>query len=100
MCAGVNREIRDKGRQLHLGTGEGGFERRRPAEYVVARNAGTDVASSNSNNRGHRRRRTTTVYREATTDFNDGNLYDATDPVGYVYSFPIGNKDPVLLAKQ
>ncbi len=32
-------------------------------------------------------------YREATTDFIDGNKYDAKDPVGYINSFSIGNKD-------
>ncbi|OYP38221.1 nitrate ABC transporter substrate-binding protein [Rhodopirellula sp. MGV] len=39
-------------------------------------------------------------YREATTDFIDGNSYDAKDPIGYINSFEIGNKDPESLAKQ
>ncbi|MEM8735390.1 MAG: CmpA/NrtA family ABC transporter substrate-binding protein, partial [Planctomycetota bacterium] len=32
-------------------------------------------------------------YREPTTDFIDGNKYDAKDPIGYINSFTIGNKD-------
>lgn len=32
-------------------------------------------------------------YRDATTDFIDGNEYDAKDPIGYLNSFEIGNKD-------
>jgi len=32
-------------------------------------------------------------YREPTTDFIDGNKYDARDPIGYINSFKIGNKD-------
>jgi len=32
-------------------------------------------------------------YKPATKDFIDGNLFDAKDPVGYVNSFKIGNKD-------
>ncbi len=32
-------------------------------------------------------------YREATTEFIDGNRYDARDPIGYINSFKIGNKD-------
>ena len=39
-------------------------------------------------------------YRDVTTDFIDGNQYDAKDPVGYVNSFEIGNKDPESLAMQ
>lgn len=33
-------------------------------------------------------------YREVTTDFIDGKQYDAKDPIGYINSFEIGNKDP------
>ena len=32
-------------------------------------------------------------YKPATTDFIDGNKYDAKDPIGYINSFAIGNKD-------
>ncbi len=32
-------------------------------------------------------------YRPPTTEFIDGNRYDARDPVGYLNSFAIGNKD-------
>lgn len=32
-------------------------------------------------------------YKPATTDFIDGNKYDAKDPIGYINSFKIGNKD-------
>ncbi|AUP77608.1 CmpA/NrtA family ABC transporter substrate-binding protein [Flavivirga eckloniae] len=32
-------------------------------------------------------------YKPATTDFIDGNSYDAKDPIGYINSFTIGNKD-------
>ncbi|GAB5402781.1 MAG: CmpA/NrtA family ABC transporter substrate-binding protein [Aureliella sp.] len=32
-------------------------------------------------------------YREASTEFIDGNKYDARDPIGYINSFKIGNKD-------
>lgn len=32
-------------------------------------------------------------YKAATTDFIDGNKYDAKDPIGYINSFKIGNKD-------
>ncbi len=32
-------------------------------------------------------------YKPATTDFIDGNAYDAKDPIGYINSFEIGNKD-------
>lgn len=32
-------------------------------------------------------------YREPTTDFIDGKLYDGKDPVGYINSFEIGYKD-------
>ncbi len=39
-------------------------------------------------------------YREVTSDFIDGNKYDAKDPIGYINSFDIGNKDEASLAKQ
>ncbi|MCG8650529.1 MAG: ABC transporter substrate-binding protein [Pirellulales bacterium] len=39
-------------------------------------------------------------YREATSDFIDGKQYDAKDPIGYINSFAIGNKEPEALAKQ
>ena len=39
-------------------------------------------------------------YREVTTDFIDGKRYDAEDPIGYINSFAIGNKDSVELSKQ
>jgi nitrate/nitrite transport system substrate-binding protein len=32
-------------------------------------------------------------YKPATTDFIDGTTYDAKDPIGYINSFSIGNKD-------
>lgn len=32
-------------------------------------------------------------YKPATTDFIDGTSYDAKDPIGYINSFKIGNKD-------
>jgi nitrate/nitrite transport system substrate-binding protein len=32
-------------------------------------------------------------YKAATGDFIDGNTYDAKDPIGYINSFSIGNKD-------
>ena len=32
-------------------------------------------------------------YKPATTDFIDGNKYDAKDPIGYINSFKIGNKE-------
>lgn len=32
-------------------------------------------------------------YKPATSDFIDGNTYDAKDPIGYINSFEIGNKD-------
>lgn len=32
-------------------------------------------------------------YRAVTTEFIDGNSYDARDPIGYINSFTIGNKD-------
>ena len=32
-------------------------------------------------------------YKPATTDFIDGTKYDAKDPIGYINSFAIGNKD-------
>ncbi|MEI6866082.1 CmpA/NrtA family ABC transporter substrate-binding protein [Flavicella sp.] len=32
-------------------------------------------------------------YKPATKDFIDGKLYDAKDPIGYINSFKIGNKD-------
>ena len=32
-------------------------------------------------------------YREPSTDFIDGNKYDAKDPIAYINSFEIGNKD-------
>ncbi|NND99225.1 MAG: ABC transporter substrate-binding protein [Pirellulaceae bacterium] len=39
-------------------------------------------------------------YRPASGDFIDGNTYDAKDPIGYINSFVIGNKDEETLAKQ
>jgi len=33
-------------------------------------------------------------YKPATSDFIDGNKYDGKDPIGYINSFKIGNKDP------
>jgi nitrate/nitrite transport system substrate-binding protein len=32
-------------------------------------------------------------YKSATADFIDGTTYDAKDPIGYINSFSIGNKD-------
>jgi len=32
-------------------------------------------------------------YKPATTAFIDGTKYDAKDPIGYINSFKIGNKD-------
>jgi len=32
-------------------------------------------------------------YKPATSDFIDGKTYDAKDPIGYINSFKIGNKD-------
>jgi nitrate/nitrite transport system substrate-binding protein len=32
-------------------------------------------------------------YKPATVDFIDGNKYDGKDPIGYINSFKIGNKD-------
>ncbi len=32
-------------------------------------------------------------YKPSTSDFIDGNTFDAKDPIGYVNSFSIGNKD-------
>jgi nitrate/nitrite transport system substrate-binding protein len=32
-------------------------------------------------------------YKPATADFIDGTIYDAKDPLGYINSFAIGNKD-------
>jgi len=34
-------------------------------------------------------------YKPATTDFIDGTKYDGKDPIGYINSFTIGNKDEV-----
>jgi len=39
-------------------------------------------------------------YREASSDFIDGKTYDAKDPISYINSFEIGNKDGEELAKQ
>jgi len=36
---------------------------------------------------------TTDGYKPATKDFIDGTLYDAKDPIGYINSFKIGNKE-------
>lgn len=36
---------------------------------------------------------TTDGYKPATADFIDGTTYDAKDPIGYINSFTIGNKD-------
>ncbi|PHN03766.1 CmpA/NrtA family ABC transporter substrate-binding protein [Flavilitoribacter nigricans] len=38
---------------------------------------------------------TTDGYKAATADFIDGTTYDGRDPVGYINSFSIGNKDEV-----
>lgn len=32
-------------------------------------------------------------YKPATADFIDGTTYDTKDPIGYINSFKIGNKD-------
>ena len=32
-------------------------------------------------------------YKVATTEFIDGNSYDGKDPIGYINSFKIGNKE-------
>ncbi len=34
-------------------------------------------------------------YKPATDEFIDGNPYDARDPIGYINSFAIGNKDSI-----
>ncbi len=34
-------------------------------------------------------------YKPATDEFIDGNLFDARDPIAYINSFEIGNKDPI-----
>lgn len=34
-------------------------------------------------------------YKPATSDFIDGLTYDGKDPIGYINSFSIGNKEPV-----
>ena len=39
---------------------------------------------------------TTDGYKPATTDFIDGNVYDGKNPIEYINSFEIGNKEPVL----
>ncbi|MDA8744583.1 ABC transporter substrate-binding protein [Rubripirellula amarantea] len=39
-------------------------------------------------------------YRVATSDFIDGKSYDALDPIGYINSFEIGNKDDESFAKK
>ncbi|WP_146532362.1 CmpA/NrtA family ABC transporter substrate-binding protein [Rubripirellula reticaptiva] len=39
-------------------------------------------------------------YREPTSEFIDGNTYDAKDPIGYINSFTIGNKEDSTLEKQ
>lgn len=39
-------------------------------------------------------------YREPTDAFIDGNAYDAKDPIGYINSFAIGNKEAAELEKQ
>ena len=36
---------------------------------------------------------TTDGYKPATGDFSDGTTYDAKDPLGYIKSCKIGNKD-------
>ncbi|WP_242204167.1 CmpA/NrtA family ABC transporter substrate-binding protein [Aestuariivivens insulae] len=35
-------------------------------------------------------------YKPATSDFIDGNVYNAKDPIGYINSFKIGNKDEAV----
>jgi len=37
----------------------------------------------------------TNGYKPASTDFIDGNSYNGKDPIGYINSFKIGNKDEV-----
>ena len=32
-------------------------------------------------------------YKKSTSDFIDGKTYNAKDPIGYINSFKIGNKD-------
>ncbi|MEM6469849.1 MAG: nitrate ABC transporter substrate-binding protein, partial [Planctomycetota bacterium] len=39
-------------------------------------------------------------YRPPTTDFIDGRKYDAKDPIRYINSFEIGNKDPDEMASK
>ncbi|WP_345004124.1 CmpA/NrtA family ABC transporter substrate-binding protein [Snuella lapsa] len=39
---------------------------------------------------------TTDGYKPATTDFIDGKVYDAKDPIGYINSFAIGNKEEAI----
>lgn len=39
-------------------------------------------------------------FRPATDEFIDGNQYDAKDPIGYINSFTIGNKEDDSLAKK
>lgn len=39
-------------------------------------------------------------YKAATTDFIDGKLYDGRDPLGYINSFAIGNKESVTTKKK
>ncbi|KJD36558.1 nitrate ABC transporter substrate-binding protein [Tamlana sedimentorum] len=39
---------------------------------------------------------TTDGYKPATTDFIDGKTYDAKDPIAYINSFSIGNKDKAV----
>ncbi|KJD33905.1 nitrate ABC transporter substrate-binding protein [Tamlana nanhaiensis] len=39
---------------------------------------------------------TTDGYKPATTDFIDGKVYDAKDPIAYINSFSIGNKDKAV----
>lgn len=34
-------------------------------------------------------------YKPATDEFIDGNVFDARDPIAYINSFEIGNKDPI-----
>ena len=34
-------------------------------------------------------------YKAATSDFIDGTSYDGKNPIGYINSFKIGNKDEV-----
>ncbi|WP_282135707.1 CmpA/NrtA family ABC transporter substrate-binding protein [Seonamhaeicola maritimus] len=39
---------------------------------------------------------TTDGYKPVTADFIDGTTYDAKDPIGYINSFSIGNKDKAV----